>query len=50
MEIRQLTRKLIWAQAAEQSIDVGQHRAAALIQVSQLLQVVGNMLLGHDRA
>ena len=42
-----LTWQLIRAQAAEQGIDVGQHRAAALIQVSQLLQVVGNVLLWH---
>ena len=37
LDIAGLTRELIWAQAAEQGIDVGQHRAAALVQMSQLL-------------
>ena len=42
-----MTWQLVGAEAAEQSIDVGQHGAAGLVQVRQLLQVVGYLLLGH---
>lgn len=42
--------KLLRAEAAEQSVDVGQHRAAALVELCQLLQVVGYVLLGQHRA
>lgn len=45
-----VTWQLVGAEAAEQSIDVGEHGAAGLVQLGQLLQVVGDLLLGHDHA
>ena len=47
---RIITWQLVRAKAAEQSINVGQHRAADLVQVRQLLQVVGYLLLWHHSA
>ena len=44
------TWQLVWAKAAEQSVDVREHRAAGLVQECQLLQVVSYLLLGHDSA
>ena len=47
---RVVTWQLVRAKAAEQSVDVGEHRAAGLVEVRQLLQVVGYLLLWNHRA
>ena len=47
---RVVTWQLVGAKAAEQSIDIGEYRAAGLVQVCQLLQVAGYLLLWDHSA